>query len=224
MGYYNEAYMGASDFRQLASTKCSTVSSKLCVVTLVYILITIAVSVLGSFAKYEYVFPLGDTIMTYSIDWISPIISLVITGPLYYGLISVSQSVYYDSMDIQVSELFSGFDKFSKTFLIYLLTSLYSFLWSLLFVIPGIIKGLSYSMSMYVYHDHPEYTPSQCIEKSKQIMDGHKWDYFCLMLSYLGWLILCVLTFGILLLWVMPKIQVASYAFYKYASEGVDFE
>ena len=73
-------------------------------------------------------------------------------------------------------------------------------------------------MAMYVYHDNPTLSPKQCIDKSKKIMDGHKWDYFCLMLSYIGWILLSALTLGILLLWVLPKIQQATYIFYQYVS------
>ena len=92
----------------------------------------------------------------------------------------------------------------------------------MLFVIPGIVKSYSYSMAMYIYKDNPELTYKQCIDRSICMMHGHKWDLFCLQLSYIGWLILCVLTGGILCIWVMPKIQQANYLFYLQVKENVN--
>lgn len=72
-----------------------------------------------------------------------------------------------------------------------------TFLWSLLFIIPGIIKGLEYTFVPYIKIDHPEYTTDECFYCSKQMTDGRKFDIFILNLSFIGWFILSALTFGL---------------------------
>ena len=81
--------------------------------------------------------------------------------------------------------------------------------------IPGIIKSYSYAMTMYILADHPEMAPLDAIAESKRIMTGNKWRLFCLDLSFIGWLVLCILTFGILTLWVAPYQQCARAEFYE---------
>ena len=82
--------------------------------------------------------------------------------------------------------MFRGFqDDFGGTFLIGLMTSLFTFLWSLLFVIPGIVKMYAYSMAYYIKLDHPDYGWKACIDESRQLMDGHKWEKFVLDLMFL---------------------------------------
>ena len=88
-----------------------------------------------------------------------------------------------------------------------LLIIIFTFLWSLLFVIPGIIKGISYSQSYFILAENPDMTASEALNESKRIMDGHKWEYFVLQLSFLGWTILASFTFGILFIWLVPYME-----------------
>lgn len=106
-----------------------------------------------------------------------------------------------------VSDAFSGFSDFWSSFKVSFLTGLFTMLWSLLFVIPGIIKALSYSMSMYILAENPGKSALECIEESKQITKGHKMELFVLELSFIGWILLSVLTLGIALIWVIPYMQ-----------------
>ena len=218
MGYYYGVPMDAKSFRIEAAKNCYPLRNKLCLIAFLYLLITGGIGVVGSITMFEKVFFINGIEYKFSFDWFNSIASLIVSGPLLYGMISVDQSVYSRTYDVPVSDLFTGFKKFGQTLVIHLLVSIFTFLWSLLFIIPGIIKSISYSMAMYVYHDNPTLSPKQCIDKSKKIMDGHKWDYFCLMLSYIGWILLSALTLGILLLWVLPKIQQETYIFYQYVS------
>jgi len=99
-------------------------------------------------------------------------------------------------------DLFSQFHRLGDGFLMNLLTALYTFLWSMLFLIPGIIKSFSYAMTPYVLAEHPELTPNEAITASRRIMHGNRWRLFCLQLSFLGWDLLCAvptLLAGILL-------------------------
>ncbi len=113
-----------------------------------------------------------------------------------------------------VDTLFGSFNKTLNTFFISFLTGLFTFLWSLLFLIPGIIKSYSYSMALYIYKDNNNLSATECITKSRQLMDGNKFRYFCLQLSFIGWYFLCMFTFGIGYIWLVPYIQASTAAFY----------
>lgn len=102
---------------------------------------------------------------------------------------------------------------------IYLLTAIFQFLWTLLLVIPGIIKGYSYSQSYFIYYDTYEKTGEtprylDSITASRHLMDGFKAKLFFLDLSFIGWHILSFLTLGIGYLWLMPYIYATKAAFY----------
>ena len=112
--------------------------------------------------------------------------------------------------------LINGFtDDFGGTLCLGLLQSVYIFLWSLLFFIPGIIKTYSYAMAQFIKVDHPEYSATECITASRKMMQGHKWKLFCLQLSFIGWAIVGSLCFGIGTLWVQAYVQAATAAFYE---------
>lgn len=93
---------------------------------------------------------------------------------------------------------------------------LWTFLWSLLLVIPGIIKFFSYAMTPYILADYPNVQAKEALKISMRMMQGHKADLFILGLSYIGWYILCGLTFGLLLIfYVGPYSQCAYAGFYQ---------
>jgi len=114
----------------------------------------------------------------------------------------------------ELSALFSRFSIFFKAFGLMLFIGLFVFLWSLLLFIPGIIAAFRYSMAPYLMAQHPEMGIRQAVDESKRIMAGHKWRLFCLELSFIGWALLCVLSFGIGYLWLIPYMQSAYAAFY----------
>lgn len=101
-----------------------------------------------------------------------------------------------------------------------ILVGIFIFLWSLLFVIPGIIKGLAYSQYYFVLRDHPEYSITEAITESRKLMDGYKWKYFLLNLSFIGWSILAILTLGIGFLWLIPYISTSLATFYNKRSQA----
>ena len=96
-----------------------------------------------------------------------------------------------------------------------LLQAVYTFLWSLLLVIPGIVKSYSYAMTNYILLDEPELRYDAAIEKSMKLMAGNKMKLFLLDLSFIGWALLCVLTFGIGVFWLKPYVSTAHAAFYE---------
>ena len=97
----------------------------------------------------------------------------------------------------------------------FLLMCVYVFLWSLLLYIPGIIKMLSYSMTFYIMRDNPEMSGEQAIQRSMEMMKGHKMELFLLSLSFIGWILLSIITLGIGYLWIYPYMFTAQVAFYE---------
>ena len=112
--------------------------------------------------------------------------------------------------------LFDGFSFAGKIILLSIVQYIFIFLWSLLFVIPGIVKAYAYSMAYYIKLDHPDYGWKACIDESRRLMDGHKWEKFVLDLSFLGWIIVGSLCLGIGMLWVTPYMEAANAQFYEY--------
>ena len=143
--------------------------------------------------------------------------ALLVVGPLEYGMAYIFLKQARDHQPVQMGDMFRGFqDDFGGTFLIGLMTSLFTFLWSLLFVIPGIVKAYAYSMAYYIKLDHPDYGWNACITASRQLMNGHKWEKFVLDLSFLGWIIVGSLCLGVGTLWVTPYMEAANAQFYEY--------
>lgn len=87
-------------------------------------------------------------------------------------------------------------------------------LWSLLFIIPGIIKSFSYAMTPFIIEEYPELTATEAIHRSRMMMRGHKFDLFWLLLSFIGWGILNIFTLGIGTLWLVPYMETSMAAFY----------
>lgn len=115
--------------------------------------------------------------------------------------------------------LFKSFDRFGSALLLSLLISIYTFLWSLMFVIPGIVAAYKYSQAYYILADHPEYTASQALAESCRLMNGYKAKLFLLQLSFFGWMLLVTITFGIAGFWVIPYINCTNVEFYHYLLE-----
>ena len=123
-----------------------------------------------------------------------------------------------DKKETAFETLFAYFSYWKTTAVMRLLRGLYVFLWSLLFIIPGIVAGFSYAMTDYIMAENPELTASEAIEQSKTMMMGNRWRLFCLQFSFIGWDILATLAFGIGHLWLTPYKQAAYAAFYREVS------
>ncbi len=182
--------MFAKDFRNIAWNALSGKWGRFALVTLIYELI------LGVCAS------------------ISNVATLIIGGPFLLGMAGIAFKVL-DNIEFDVKNLFDGFERFSDALVLYLVNNLFIFLWSLLFVVPGIIKYYEYSMSYYILLENPEMKHQEARRASMKIMDGNKGRLFCLHLSFVGWFILSAFTLGILLLWVVPYMETAQAAFYR---------
>lgn len=140
-------------------------------------------------------------------------------GGLAVGLVTLALCAGFLKMLIEGTVQFDDFIKaitenVGTKFVATLLVPIYTFLWSLLFVIPGIVKYYSYAMTNYILMDRPELSASEAIAESRKMMNGHKMELFILDLSFIGWQILSIFTCGLLLLWVYPYMYAARAAFY----------
>ena len=91
--------------------------------------------------------------------------------------------------------LMDGFQNFLKIIGLNILTSIFTALWSLLFIIPGIVAAYRYRQALYLLLDHPEMGVLECIRESKRLMRGHKAELFILDLSFIGWALLSIIPF-----------------------------
>ena len=153
------------------------------------------------------------------------IIASLFAAVIYFvlgGFIGVGYAKFnlnlVDKKNAAFETLFEYFSRWKTTTIARLLRALYVFLWSLLFIIPGIVAGFSYAMTDYILAEDPELTVDEAISQSKSIMMGNKWRFFCLQFSFIGWDILATLAFGIGHLWLTPYKQAAYAAFYREVS------
>jgi len=142
------------------------------------------------------------------------IVSFILSGPILYGVCRFMIDMACGK-DYNLETLLCGFkESFGNALVLDLLVKIYSFLCSLLFIIPGIVKLYAYSMSMYILQDNPDMQVSECINESQRMMLGKKLQLFCLDLSFLGWYIVGLLCFGVGVFFVAPYHQMARTNFY----------
>lgn len=145
----------------------------------------------------------------------------VLVGPITYGYSAMYLKQARNGQIMQFTELFNGFkEDFLQTFLIGLMTAIFTALWSLLLVIPGIVKAYSYSMAYYVKADNPNLAWNECINESKAMMKGHKADLFIQDLSFIGWAIVGAICLGIGSFWVVPYKMATHAQFYNELSKA----
>ncbi|HDW3058237.1 TPA: DUF975 family protein [Bacillus cereus] len=152
-------------------------------------------------------------------DWgeIGDLTSFLITGPLTLGGYYLTLNIIRQEQP-HIRNIFIwciDMRKLLKSFLVYLLVYFYLILWTLLLIVPGIIKSISYTMTYFILNDHPEYTMNQAITKSRHMMNGHKIKYMILYLSFVGWFMLSLVTLGIGFLWLIPYFHTTKAAFYE---------
>ncbi len=172
-----------------------------------------------------FALPEGALFTETSLGVISQIIMMIV--PCFFP-VSIGVAAYYllrlngaerFSLRAAGKRIFSGY---WRNVWLEFLRMFYIYAWSLLLIIPGIVKMFSYSMASFVRIDHPEYTANECITASKKMMKGHKWDLFMLGLSFIGWgilsAILSIPTLGFSYLWCMAYFNQSITVFYKEVS------
>lgn len=158
----------------------------------------------------------------------SPRIISILLFPVMYGY-SVTFLSLVRHEGLEFGHLFDGFKDYFRILGTLLLAKIYVLLWTLLLIIPGIVKSYSYAMTNYILKDDPELSNNGAIEKSMDMMKGYKMKLFLMDLSFIGWAILCVLTIGIGFFFLIPYVEASHVAFYEdlkseYNSESIIIE
>lgn len=154
---------------------------------------------------------LGIILSVSAITFVGPFILL---GPLYLGLSMFSIEVVRTSNG-KFETGFKGFKQFGTAFIAFLLMTLFTSLWALLFIFPAYIAIFRYSMTFFIIADEPELSGAAAIKKSKEMMKGHKWELFVLLFSFFWWYILGIITFGLAYIYIIPYIEATVVNFYE---------
>ena len=145
---------------------------------------------------------------------LASLVFLLFAGIMEWGAIT-NQNAMFNNNLATFGNGFAGFKFIGPAFITYFLMSIFIFLWSLLLIIPGIIKSYSYACTMYIRHEDPSKDPNQCITESRELMNGHKGRLF---LYDLHFFLLCILSMFLLfipLIWIVPRYMQVRYNFYK---------
>lgn len=185
-----------SELRQQAAGSLTGNWGMAAVITLVYLLLTGSTS-----SASQYINP--------SFGLIS-----ILLLPLHYGFAILFLDLLR-GVKLDLGRLFDGYKGFGRILGTGLLQAIYTLLWLLLLIVPGIVKSYSYAMTSYILKDHPELQYDAAISKSMVMMSGYKMKLFLLDLSFIGWGILCLFTLGIGFLFLSPYMQAAHAAFYE---------
>lgn len=150
-------------------------------------------------------------------------IQLVVNAILEVAAISVYLKMSRSPEKVSFSSFFEGLNKWGKAILAVLWQFLWIVLWSLLFLIPGIIKSFAYSQMFFLISEYKDLSVTKSMKISMIITKGHKWDLFVTYLSFLGWSILCVFTLGIGTLWLTPYMNMTlTNAYHAMLKEAIE--
>lgn len=147
-----------------------------------------------------------------TIDFLG-LIATILLLPLGAGWVWFSLSIARGEQT-KISDLFEPYKYFIKVVLLSIVQFVFLFLWALLLVVPAIIKSFSYMLTYYILRDEPSIGVLEAITRSRQMMDGHKMEAFLLILSFIGWFFLGLITIGIGFLWIIPYVSVTLAKFY----------
>lgn len=164
--------------------------------------------------NYNYL-PATNFAFSLGVPSISSILILIFHSPIKFS-ISHAYLELSKGKKVNLNMLGIGYTQaWGKSILLNILIGLFTFLWSLLFIIPGIIKSYSYRLSFFILADNPELSASEALKKSKEMMKGHKYDLFILDLSFIWWYVLVGITFGVASIYVVPYVEATRINFYQ---------
>ena len=169
-----------------------------------------------TFLIYNLIMSIGS--LTAQVDsgvnFMYSVVPLIFGGPLALGAAGFSLAIAR-RQEAKLEQLFDGFKYFINSMLTYWLMIVTILLWSLLLIVPGIIRAFSYAMTFYILADQPTLDAKAALAQSRSMMDGHKLRLFYLCLRFLGLALLCILTLGIGFLWLIPYVNVTMATFYE---------
>ncbi len=158
-----------------------------------------------------------------AVSGIIPLASLILSGPLAVGY-AIFNLRLARKQNADLSNIFDGFNNFGTNLAAFLLMLIYIIGWTLLLIIPGIIKAMSYSQTFFIIAQEPNIGANEAIEKSMKMMDGYKLKYFGLQLLFMLCASLTAVTLFIGMFWVAPWMQVTLAKFHDDISEKVSLE
>lgn len=194
--------------------------------TLIILMITQVVS--SIFGGLSYIPAMTSMILSGGEMDEAAVLALTFGSPLYYlgiaAALLTGAVFFYGSAKFylglsrtnkaNIADLFGAFKLFGKVLGVYFLIELFVFLWSLLFIIPGIVASYRYRMAPYLLADNPDIGIWEALGKSKEMMQGHKGELFVLDLSFIGWALLTIFTCGIGTLWLTPYMEMTYVNYY----------
>lgn len=144
---------------------------------------------------------------------------LAVAGMVLGGVMELGSARYnlnlIDRRNAEVADLFTGFPRFSAALVMNLLSQVLTTLGFLLFIVPGFMLQYGYAMAPYILAEDPDCTGWEALQRSREMMRGHKLELWWLELSFLGWGILAGFTFGIGSLFLQPYINASRASFYR---------
>ncbi|MEE0877952.1 MAG: DUF975 family protein [Treponemataceae bacterium] len=168
---------------------------------------------------YSYSYNVSPSDENATISLLTSLVNIII-----YGIFGIAFAKFYLDMTqkdkMQFQDFLNNLSMFTRGILGQLWMTLWIFLWSLLFFIPGIVKTFAYSQMHYILAEYPEVSVTEAMKISMKITKGYKWDIFVMYLSFLGWMILSMLSCGIGFLWLIPYMNLSSANAYKFLLEN----
>lgn len=149
---------------------------------------------------------------------ISGFFPLILMGPIAFGEAVIFLKKARGGGRIVFEDLFLGFELFGENLLLGLMQGLFVFLWALIPVAGifiAVYKSYGWALSFYIKVDNPSLEWRECMDRSVLMMHGHRWQLFCLQLSFIGWVLLGMLAFGVGVLWVEPYMAASTANFYE---------
>lgn len=150
------------------------------------------------------------------LDQLTLLISVFLLPPLWVGYSSFNLHIYRGEAT-SIREMFdAGFSNYLRKVGGILWMQLFIFLWSLLFIIPGIVKSLAYFMTPYILAESENVTATEALKLSMRMTSGYKGEIFIMQLSFIGWQLLSMLTFGLLgMFYVSPYMYTSLAGMYE---------
>lgn len=146
-------------------------------------------------------------------QFFAQMVEMLVSGAFMVGFMGFFLGIAQQG-EARLELLFVGFQRFFKSFGVYFFYTLFILLWSLLLIIPGIIAAFRYAMVFFIIADDEDCGVFEAFSRSKEMMKGNKWKFFCLHWRFFGWALLClVIPFG--WLWLVPYIQTSFAKFYE---------
>ncbi len=181
------------------------------------IFVELPIEIVSEFIKIDGQLGLIGVILSF-VTFILSLSIRIIKVVLNYGVIFIYLRISREQ-SVKFTDVFIGFKKVLSILWLGIVSMFFIFLWLLLFIIPGLMKIFSYSQIYRVKIDNPDMSAMECLKESERIMLGNRMDLVMLQISFIGWILLIPLTFGLIGFWLMPYIETSKTIFYNNLKE-----